>query len=85
MIYIEACAFLRMPLNGNSSEHQPRRWWITALVVLGAVIVLAAFMSHRDDAVPVRTAIVEQGAIRSLVSTNGKIEPVNNFEAHAPI
>jgi HlyD family secretion protein len=74
-----------MPLNGNSSEHQPRRWWITALVVLGAVIVLAAFMSHRDDAVPVRTAIVEQGAIRSLVSTNGKIEPVNNFEAHAPI
>jgi HlyD family secretion protein len=25
-----------------------------------------------------------QSSIRSLVSTNGKIEPVNNFEAHAP-
>ena len=85
MIYIEACAFLFMPLNGNSSRRQPRRWWITALAILAAVIVLAAFVSRRDDAVPVRTAVVEQSTIRSLVSTNGKIEPVNNFEAHAPV
>jgi HlyD family secretion protein len=55
-----------------------------AFAVLGAVIVLAYFILHRDSAVPVRTAVVEQGAVRSLVSTNGKIEPVNNFEAHAP-
>jgi len=84
MIYIEV-AFLRMPLNGNSSGRQPRRWWVIALAILAAVIVLAAFVSHRDDPVPVRTAIVEQSTIRSLVSTNGKIEPVNNFEAHAPV
>src|ERR1017187_10989939 len=74
-----------MPLNGNSSARQPRRWWVTALAILGAVIVLAAFVSRRDDGVPVRTAVVEQSDIRALVSTNGKIEPVNNFEAHAPI
>src|SRR5580658_7194352 len=74
-----------MPLNGNSSRRQPRRWWLTALAIFAAVIVLAAFVSHRDDAVPVRTAVVEQSTIRSLVSTNGKIEPVNNFEAHAPV
>ena len=74
-----------MPLNGNSSARQPRRWWVTALAILGAVIVLAAFVSRRDDGVPVRTAIVEQSDIRALVSTNGKIEPVNNFEAHAPV
>jgi HlyD family secretion protein len=85
MIYIEACAFLYMPLNANSSVRQPRRWWVTALAILAAVIVLAAFVSHRDDSVPVRTAVVEQSSIRSLVSTNGKIEPVNNFEAHAPV
>ena len=85
MIYIETYVLLCMPLNGNSSGRQPRRWWVTALAILGAVIVLAAFVSHRDDAVPVRTAIVEQSVIRSLVSTNGKIEPVNNFEAHAPV
>jgi HlyD family secretion protein len=85
MIYIEAGAFLCMPLNGNSSGRQPRRWWITALAILAAVIVLGAFVSRRDNPVPVRTAVVEQTTIRSLVSTNGKIEPVNNFEAHAPV
>ena len=74
-----------MPLNGNSSGRRPRRWWITALAILAAVIVLAAFVSRRDNPVPVRTAVVEQTTIRSVVSTNGKIEPVNNFEAHAPV
>ncbi|MGA2356014.1 MAG: hypothetical protein ABSG02_16075, partial [Terriglobales bacterium] len=74
-----------MPSNGNSSRSQPRRWWVTALAILAAVIVLAAFVSRRDDSVPVRTAIVMEGSIRSLVSTNGKIEPLNNFEAHAPV
>ena len=73
-----------MPLNGNSSGRQPWRWWVTALAILAGVIVLAAFVRHRDDSVPVRTAVVEQSSIRSLVSTNGKIEPVSNFEAHAP-
>lgn len=28
---------------------------------------------------------MQRGPIRSLVSTNGKVEPVENFEAHAPI
>ncbi len=53
-------------------------------VLVGAVGILAAFVSRHDDPVPVRTAVVEQTSIRSTVSTNGKIEPVNNFEAHAP-
>jgi HlyD family secretion protein len=73
-----------MPLNGSNSVRQTRRWWITALAVLAAVIVSAAFVSRRDDSVPVRTAVVVRTTIRSLISTNGKIEPVNNFEAHAP-
>ena len=72
-----------MPLNGNSS--QPRRWPATVLAVLAAVGLLAAFVSHRDESVPIRTAQVEQGQIRSLIATNGKIEPVTNFEAHAPV
>ena len=72
-----------MPLNGNSS--QPRRWPATILAILAAVGLLAAFVSHRDESVPIRTAQVEQGQIRSLIATNGKIEPVTNFEAHAPV
>jgi HlyD family secretion protein len=56
--------------------------WLLGAVV--AVIVLASFMS-RDDSVPVMTARVSRSAIRSVVSTNGKVEPVQNFEAHAPV
>jgi HlyD family secretion protein len=33
----------------------------------------------------VRVAKAQRGPIRSLVSTNGKVEPLHNFEAHAPI
>jgi HlyD family secretion protein len=72
-----------MPLNGNSP--QPRRWPVTTLVIVAAVGLLAAFVMHHDDTVPIRTAQVQQGKIRSLISTNGKIEPLNNFEAHAPV
>ncbi len=56
-----------------------------ALVILAALIVLAAIVNRRDDAIPIRIARVEQTNIRSVISTNGRIEPVNNFEAHAPI
>jgi HlyD family secretion protein len=35
--------------------------------------------------VKVRAVSVQRGPIRSVVSTNGKIEPVQPFEAHAPI
>jgi HlyD family secretion protein len=72
-----------MPLNGNNPER--RRWWVAGVAILGTIIVLAAFMSRRNDPVPVRTAVVSKGQIRSVISTNGTIEPVNNFEAHAPV
>ena len=74
-----------MPLNGNHSERQKRRWWVTALPIVAAVAVLGAIFSKHDDPLQVRVAEVELGKIRSVISTNGKIEPVNNFEAHSPL
>jgi HlyD family secretion protein len=35
--------------------------------------------------VPVRAVTAQRGTIRSVVSTNGKVEPLQNFEAHAPV
>src|SRR5690348_269443 len=61
------------------------RWLVWTLGIVAAVILLAAFMSMRSDVVPVRAATVERGTIRSVISTNGKIEPITNFEAHAPL
>jgi len=48
------------------------------------VIVLAAFVSSMRGVLPVRVGHVEQGPIAAAISTNGKIEALHNFEAHAP-
>jgi HlyD family secretion protein len=50
--------------------------------VLAALALVPVFA--RPSPLRVRTATVERGPIRSLISTNGKIEPIRNFEAHAP-
>lgn len=39
----------------------------------------------RPTPLKVRAIKVQRGPIRSLISTNGKVEPVLPFEAHAPI
>lgn len=74
-----------MALSTNQTGFLGRkRWLMWAAGIALAVVLLASFMS-RGDVVPVRVATVERGTIRSLVSTNGKVEPVQSFEAHAPV
>jgi len=73
--------------NHNSNGHPARRrrnTWLAAGVI-AAVVLIPIFSRRTPLAVHVTT--VERGPIRSLVSTNGKIEPLENayFEAHSPI
>jgi len=68
----------------NSGFLGRHRWLVGTLGIVAAVIFLASFMS-RGDSVPVRAAAATRTTIRSLVSTNGKVEPLENFEAHAPV
>jgi HlyD family secretion protein len=68
----------------NSASFVTRHRWFVATVAIAAAVVLFASLS-RDPAVPVRAVTARRGTIRSLVSTNGKVEPMQNFEAHAPI
>ena len=70
--------------NGSTSFVTRHRWIVTTIAIVAAVILLASFMS-RDPAVPVRAVSAQRGTIRSVVSTNGKVEPLQNFEAHAPV
>ncbi len=74
-----------MSWTGNSRGFWNRNRWLlwTAGIVVG-VVLLASFMS-RGEVVPVRAAMAQRGTIRSVVSTNGKVEPIENFEAHAPV
>jgi HlyD family secretion protein len=46
-------------------------------------IFLASYL--RQTPLKVRAITVERGPIRSLISTNGKVEAIQNLEAHAPI
>ena len=75
-----------MAANGNNraSFLVRHRWLVWGGGIVAAVVLLASFIS-RDDAVPIRTATVQAGTIRSIVSTNGKVEPLHSFEAHAPV
>lgn len=57
-------------------------------IVLAAglgVLVLAAFVSLRGTKVPVRAETAVRETISNTIFTNGKIEPLQNFEAHAPV
>lgn len=74
-----------MALTSNPTGFWARkRWLVWAAGIAAAVILLASFMS-RGDVVPVRAATVERSLIRSVISTNGKVEPLQSFEAHAPV
>jgi HlyD family secretion protein len=70
--------------NNGASFVARHRWLVGGGGIVVAVALLASFMSH-DDAVPIRSATVQPGTIRSIVSTNGKVEPLQSFEAHAPV
>ncbi len=51
--------------------------------MLAALAVIPVFT--RPGPLRVRATTLERGPIRSLISTNGKVEPIRNFEAHAPV
>jgi HlyD family secretion protein len=61
-----------------------RPWLVWTIGILAAVLLLAAFMS-RGEVVLVQAATVQRNTIRSVISTNGKVEPLQNFQAHAPV
>ncbi len=71
-------------MTSTNNSNTPSRWrWIWVALAVVLAIILYSYL--HQTATKVRAAIVQRGPIRSLVSTNGKVEPIQNFEAHAPI
>jgi HlyD family secretion protein len=72
--------------NNHNSNGRPasrrRNTWVAAGVV--AAVVLIPIFSRRGP-LAVHVTTIERGPIRSMVSTNGKVEPIENFEAHSPV
>src|SRR5579871_5659568 len=68
--------------NANNVRDR-RRLIFIAVMVLAAVVLFTGINRHRA-VTPVRAEKVVRQEIASVISTNGKIEPVDSFEAHAP-
>jgi HlyD family secretion protein len=67
--------------NGHPASRKGRTW-----VVVGVAAALATIpLFTRQSPLKIRITTVERSSIRSLISTNGKVEPIRNFEAHSPI
>ena len=56
--------------------------WIAGIAVLLAVVFAVRRLTR--ETVVVRVASASYQTISSTVATNGKVEPVNEFQAHAP-
>jgi HlyD family secretion protein len=73
---------------GTENGHKPvngKRTGIILIALVLAVVVLAAFVSLRRSQVPIRVGHAERETITASIATNGKIEALDNFEAHAPM
>lgn len=54
------------------------------VVLVVAAVLIFTGINRRRVVTPVRAEKVTRQEIASVISTNGKIEPINSFEAHAP-
>jgi HlyD family secretion protein len=69
----------------RKNNHSERRSLVGVLVAVGiAVLLFSGWMRFRSNTVPVRAEKVSREDISNMITTNGKIEPLHNFEAHAP-
>jgi len=57
---------------------------IWSAVAVALVLIFFGVRTATRSKLPIRAAAAERGELKSTISTNGKIEPQLNFEAHAP-
>src|ERR1039457_5648151 len=68
-------------LNGNGS----RRSALLPALLLILVIAGATMLVMRKGTASIRADRVDRGPLTANISTNGKVEPTIDFQAHAPI
>lgn len=72
------------PRMANSTPNRNTRIVIwTVAVLLVALVFYLAHLATRT-VLQVRVFTAARGSIRSTLATNGKVQPVTNYEAHAP-
>jgi HlyD family secretion protein len=76
--------WLRNPAMAEERTEKSRRWrWIAVALVVIAVFFVARYFLR--DRMPVRVAHVELETLRNEISTNARVEPVDNIQYYSPI
>jgi HlyD family secretion protein len=68
----------------NQNNGRDRKSLIVVAVLIIIAVVIFTGLNQRHSGIGVRAEKVTRQEIASVISTNGKIEPVDSFEAHAP-
>lgn len=70
----------------DPSSQEPRKKRLKTGVIVALIILGGAILLHYStrSMVPVRMAKAERGQLINTLSTNGKVEPVDNFAAYSP-
>jgi HlyD family secretion protein len=70
----------------NGTNGGVRRPWITTLVILLVVLLaVGAYFELRPRRIRIAVVKPVLQNVSSSITTNGKVEPVHSFEAHAPL
>ncbi len=70
----------------NNSTGGARRTWITILVILATILVgIGAYSEFRPHRIRISVVRPVRQEVSTSITTNGKIEPIHGFEAHAPL
>jgi HlyD family secretion protein len=75
--------FIKMARQSQNNGRDRKSLLAVVALVVVAVVLFTGINRHRGST-SVRAEKVVRQEIASIISTNGKIEPVNSFEAHAP-
>jgi HlyD family secretion protein len=68
----------------DQNNGRDRKRLLVVVVLIVVAVLLFTGINRRRAGTPVRAEKVVRQEIASVISTNGKIEPINSFEAHAP-
>lgn len=70
----------------NSSLGEARRTWITVVVILLIFLVgIGSYIELRPHRIRISVVKPVRQEVSTSITTNGKIEPIHGFEAHAPL
>jgi len=65
-------------------EARSYRSWVLALLAVAACVLFFFYYRTQHSTVVVHAALVSRQDIKRTVSTNGKVEPTEDYQAHAP-